>query len=328
MRVVLTGCAVRERDRGGLARRFPAVDLFLRPDEEPELVERLGLASAQAPVGRRVGGDGGHDPREGRPRLGGRPPRGFPRRSRRGRARAPHARRHRLAADHLRLRQDLHVLHRPVQPRSRAEPALRRDPRRGAGHRRGRLPRGHAPRPERQQLRPRPAARGALRPRRRGAPGRPPARAGRAPRPRGAHPGDRRDPRRRRAARDPAPAVRDLASVGPLGPARSRRWPLPVGLRGAPSPGPVRRRRRAPPHGPPVHGRALRGAAGPHPRGRAGDRDQHRRHRRILRRDRRPVRGDARPPARRSATTRSSRRPTRRAPGRRPRDSRTTCRRP
>jgi tRNA-2-methylthio-N6-dimethylallyladenosine synthase len=51
MRVVLTGCAVRERDRAGLARRFPAVDLFLRPDEEPELVERLGLASAQGPVG-------------------------------------------------------------------------------------------------------------------------------------------------------------------------------------------------------------------------------------------------------------------------------------
>jgi len=51
MRVALTGCAVRERDRAGLARRFPAVDLFLRPDEEPELVERLGLASAQGPVG-------------------------------------------------------------------------------------------------------------------------------------------------------------------------------------------------------------------------------------------------------------------------------------
>ncbi len=51
LRVVLTGCAVRERDRAGLQRRFPAVDLFLRPDEEPELVERLGLASAQAAVG-------------------------------------------------------------------------------------------------------------------------------------------------------------------------------------------------------------------------------------------------------------------------------------
>ncbi|MEI7744065.1 MAG: radical SAM protein, partial [Chloroflexota bacterium] len=51
MRIVLTGCSVRESNRAGLARRYPAVDLFLRPDEEPELVDRLGLASAQAPVG-------------------------------------------------------------------------------------------------------------------------------------------------------------------------------------------------------------------------------------------------------------------------------------
>ncbi len=55
LRVVLTGCAVREMDRGRLARRFPAVDLFLRPDEEPELVDRLGLASAQSPVGMPIG---------------------------------------------------------------------------------------------------------------------------------------------------------------------------------------------------------------------------------------------------------------------------------
>src|SRR4051794_3842752 len=51
MRVVMTGCSVRESNRTGLARRYPAVDLFLRPDEEPELVDRLGLASAPAPVG-------------------------------------------------------------------------------------------------------------------------------------------------------------------------------------------------------------------------------------------------------------------------------------
>ncbi len=51
MRIVLTGCSVREANRTGLARRYPAVDLFLRPDEEPELIERLGLASAQAPIG-------------------------------------------------------------------------------------------------------------------------------------------------------------------------------------------------------------------------------------------------------------------------------------
>ncbi len=50
MRVVLTGCSVREPDRAGLERRYPAVDLFLRPDEEPELVDRLGLAGAQAPA--------------------------------------------------------------------------------------------------------------------------------------------------------------------------------------------------------------------------------------------------------------------------------------
>src|SRR5438094_7702625 len=35
LRVVLTGCSVREAERPGLARRYPAVDLFLRPDEEP-----------------------------------------------------------------------------------------------------------------------------------------------------------------------------------------------------------------------------------------------------------------------------------------------------
>jgi len=51
LRVVLTGCSVREPDRAGLRRRYPAVDLFLRPDEEPELVDRVGLASAQAPIG-------------------------------------------------------------------------------------------------------------------------------------------------------------------------------------------------------------------------------------------------------------------------------------
>jgi tRNA-2-methylthio-N6-dimethylallyladenosine synthase len=51
MRVVLTGCGVRESEREGLAKRFRAVDMFLRPDEEPELALRLGLVSAQAPIG-------------------------------------------------------------------------------------------------------------------------------------------------------------------------------------------------------------------------------------------------------------------------------------
>ncbi len=51
LRVVMTGCAVREMDRERLDRRFPAVDMFLRPDQEPELVDRLGLASVQGPIG-------------------------------------------------------------------------------------------------------------------------------------------------------------------------------------------------------------------------------------------------------------------------------------
>jgi tRNA-2-methylthio-N6-dimethylallyladenosine synthase len=55
MRVVMTGCAVREMDHERLDHRFPAVDLFLRPDQEPELVDRLGLASAQGPVGLGIG---------------------------------------------------------------------------------------------------------------------------------------------------------------------------------------------------------------------------------------------------------------------------------
>ena len=37
-----------------------------------------------------------------------------------------------LAADHLRLRQDVHLLHRAVQPRTGAQPAVRRRRRRGA----------------------------------------------------------------------------------------------------------------------------------------------------------------------------------------------------
>jgi tRNA-2-methylthio-N6-dimethylallyladenosine synthase len=49
LRVVLTGCSVREDNVGTLRRRYPQVDLFLRPDEEPELTARLGLAGPTAP---------------------------------------------------------------------------------------------------------------------------------------------------------------------------------------------------------------------------------------------------------------------------------------
>ena len=71
LRVVLTGCSVREMDRGGLRQRYPAIDLFLRPDEEPELVDRLGLASAQGAIGG-IGGIGaiGATTRVGRSMVG------------------------------------------------------------------------------------------------------------------------------------------------------------------------------------------------------------------------------------------------------------------
>jgi tRNA-2-methylthio-N6-dimethylallyladenosine synthase len=49
VRVVLTGCSVRADNAGALRRRYPAVDLFLRPDEEPDLTARLGLAGATSP---------------------------------------------------------------------------------------------------------------------------------------------------------------------------------------------------------------------------------------------------------------------------------------
>jgi tRNA-2-methylthio-N6-dimethylallyladenosine synthase len=48
-RVVLTGCAVRADNGASLKRRYPAVDLFLRPDQESELTAHLGLAGATAP---------------------------------------------------------------------------------------------------------------------------------------------------------------------------------------------------------------------------------------------------------------------------------------
>ena len=159
----------------------------------------------------------------------------------------------RLAADRLRLRQDLHLLHRPVQPRSRAKPSVRRDRRRGAQPRRGRLPRGDPARPERQLVRPRPAGRAALRPHRHRALGRSPARSGGPARPGRADPGDRRDPDRRRRPGHPAASIRDVAPVGPVRPADRRDGRLPVGLRAPPPAGPVRRRRGPAPDGPPVH---------------------------------------------------------------------------
>ena len=130
------------------------------------------------------------------------------------------------------------------------------------GARRRRLPRGHAARPERQLVRPRPAGRAAVQRRRHRPLGGPPARPPRPARPRGADPGDRRHPDGRRRARDLAPALRDLPPVGPQRPPDRGDGRVPIGLRAPPPAGPVRRRRGAQADGPPVHDRALPRAAG------------------------------------------------------------------
>ena len=64
-----------------------------------------------------------------------------------------------LGADLGRLQLRLLVLHRPPDARARGQPRPRRAGRRGRGARRRRRARGDAARPERQLLRPRPAAR-------------------------------------------------------------------------------------------------------------------------------------------------------------------------
>ena len=311
MRVVLTGCAVREPDRAGLRRRFPAVDLFLRPDEEPELVDRLGLASAQAPSGScparrpssggRVGAAdhlpgtragavaGGAVRRESAisawlPIVYGCdktctycivPFSRGPERSRPFDEIVDEARS--LAAAGYRevtlLGQNVNSYGHDLPPEPRFADV---DTERWAGRR--------------LDLHGRPDLAALIR----------------------AIDGD---PDRGRRAGDPAPAVRDVAPVGPQRSADRGDGRVPVGLRAPPPAGPVRRRRGAPADGPPVHDRALPRAAGPDPRGGARDRDLDRRDRRVLRRDRRPVPARRSGSSRRSATTRSSRPPTRERPG-------------
>ncbi len=160
LRVVLTGCSVRADNQGVLQRRYPAVDLFLRPDEEPELTARLGLAGLT--TADQLGG-GGVPARRPLGRRHRRPPARHPCRGGRGGAHRAQPRRQGLGAHRLRLRQDLHVLHRALRTGPRAQPAVRRHPRRGRPAGRGRLPRAHPAGPERQLLGPRPGARPALR---------------------------------------------------------------------------------------------------------------------------------------------------------------------
>ena len=328
MRVVLTGCSVREPDRAGLRRRYPAVDLFLRPDEEPELVDRLGLASAQAPIGR----ESARRRRSSGARSSASPTTWPATRAAGGRGRGPSPAARRSPPG---CRSSTAAT-RPAPTASCRSAAGRSGAARSttSSTRPGRSP---PPATARSRCSARTSTRTATtcRPSRASGTSTRTRWAGRRldlarpAGPRRAHPRDRRAADRRRAAGDRAPALRHVAPVGPVGPADRRAGRLRS--RSA-STSTCRSSRATTPScaGWAASTRSSTTSSGSTRIREAvpGHHDLDRRHRRVLRRDRGPVRGDARRCSRPSATTRSSPRPTRRGPGRRRRTSPTTCRRP
>ena len=168
-----------------------------------------------------------------------------------------------------RVRQLLRLLHRARRPWRGDLPPLRPPGRRGPGPGRHRRHRGHAARPERQQLRPRPHPR---RPSgRRGRPGPPPLQRPAAG-------------RRCRRRHPPGP----LHQPAPEGPAAGdhRRHGRDAGGVRAPAPaGAVRQRPGPRRNAPRLHRRALPGEAGGGPGGDARPGRHHGPHRRLPRRD-------------------------------------------
>ena len=326
LRVVLTGCSVREPDRAGLRRRYPGGGPVpaARRGARARRPARPGVGPG-ADRGRRPDGDDHGRRTDGRGRR--RPPGRDARRGRGGGDRRARVGDQRLAADHLRLRQDLHLLHRAVQPRPGAQPPVRRDRRRGAGARGGRLPArsrcsARTSTPTATTCAPEPrfghVDDGPL--------GRPPARPARPARPRRADPGDRRAPDRRRPAGHRAAALRDLAPVGPLGSAHRGAGRLRVASASTSTCRSSRATTRccagwAASTRSSTTWSAWPGSARPsrasrsRPTSSSGSAARPRPSSRRRSRCSRP-----------SATTRSSRRPTRRGPGRPRRGSPTTCR--
>src|SRR5436190_5147494 len=199
-------------------------------------------------------------PRRRRRPACGPPPRPF--RDLRRPPRRARGRRARLGHGDARLRPLLHLLHRALRARARAEPPGPRARRAGASARRGRRARGRLPRADGERL-----------PRRglglRGAP----------------------PPRGRGAGHPPHPL--HVAASLRHEPARHRgHGALPAGRAAAPPAGAVGLRSRARPHGPRVHGGRVRGPGRPPARARARPRALDRRDRRFPRRGRGRLRLD------------------------------------
>ena len=133
-RVVGVGGCWAQSVKDEVFQRFPFVDVAFGPGQIHKLAEFLNSDSLERPGLLRVRG-----------LL--RPPAGP------ARARVPG-----LAADLPGLQLRLLLLHRPLDPRARGQPRPGRADRRGRGARRRRRARGDPARPERQQLRARPAA--------------------------------------------------------------------------------------------------------------------------------------------------------------------------
>ena len=134
-RVIGVGGCWAQSVKEQVFRQFPFVDVAFGPGQVHKLAEFLTSDSLTAQGYFEFEGFTGHLP---------------PKRAREVQA---------LDADLRRLQLPLLVLHRAVDARARGLPAARRAGRRGRGARRRRRQRDHAARPERQLLRPRPAAR-------------------------------------------------------------------------------------------------------------------------------------------------------------------------